>query len=101
MNKYRNKKVEIDGIVFDSKKEAKRYGDLKLLERAGQIRDLTLQVRMPLEVNGQKVCTYISDFRYQDRGQTVYEDCKGIRTPVYLLKRKLVKAILGVEILET
>jgi hypothetical protein len=107
MNKYRNVKTEVDAIRFDSKREAARYQELKLLERAGEIRDLSLQVRLPLEVNGEKVCTYICDFHYFEKnkglgfGRWVYEDVKGKRTPVYLLKKKLVKAILGIEILET
>ncbi len=104
-SKYRNKKTEVDGIVFDSKKEAKRYQELKMLERTGDIKDLTLQVRIPLEVEGERVCVYVCDFRYYGRKNggwyPVYEDVKGKRTPVYLLKKKLVKAILGVDILET
>lgn len=104
-SKYKNIKTEIDGIKFDSKKEAKRYQELRLLEQAGAINELKLQQRVPLEVNGTKVCTYICDFAYwvprAGLTQHIFEDCKGMRTPVYLLKKKLVKAILGVDILET
>lgn len=106
-SKYRNKKTEVDGIVFDSKKEAARYGELKLLERQGVIRDLTRQVRLPLEVDGERICVYVCDFRYFKKnkglsfGNWIYEDVKGLRTPVYLLKKKLVRALLKIDILET
>jgi len=66
-NKYRNKKTEVNGIVFDSKKEATRYCELKTLEQVGVIRDLTCQVRMPLEIDGDRVCVYVCDFRYELR----------------------------------
>jgi hypothetical protein len=101
MSKYRNVRTEIDGIVFDSKREATRYQDLKLLERVGLIGNLQRQVRIPLEVNGEKVCDYIVDFKYHENERVVLEDCKGMRTPVYLLKKKLVRACLGMEIRET
>lgn len=107
-SKYKNKKTVVDGITFDSKKEAARYSELKLLERQGAIKDLALQVRIPLEVNHVRVCIYVCDFQYSIPARSVlgltrwvFEDCKGMRTPVYILKKKLVKAILGIEILET
>lgn len=101
MNKYRNIKTEVDGIVFDSKKEAARYGQLKLMERAGAISGLVLQPSMLLEVNGKKIGKYIADFSYYDeQDKTVVEDCKGVKTPVYRLKKKLVKALYGIEIQE-
>lgn len=101
--KYGNKKTEVDGIVFDSKKEATRYQELRLLERAGAIGDLELQPKYPIEVNGTKICTYIGDFRYRDpasKYNRTIEDVKGIKTPVYRLKKKLMKAIYGIEIQE-
>lgn len=107
MNKYRNKKTEVNGEMFDSKKEAARWSDLLLLQRAGEIRDLTRQVRLPLEIDGDRVCVYVCDFRYFQKnnglgfGKWIYEDVKGTRTPVYLLKKKLVKALLKIDILET
>jgi hypothetical protein len=76
---------------------------LKALERAGRCRNLELQVRFPLEVNGQKICTYIADFRYElERGEGLWEhiveDAKGVETPEFKIKKKLMKAIHGIEI---
>jgi hypothetical protein len=99
-NKYGARKTEVDGITFDSAKEAKRYGELKLLERAGEIAELELQPKYDLTVKGQKVCTYKADFRYFEHGCEVVEDVKGMRTPVYRLKKKLMKACHGIEIRE-
>jgi hypothetical protein len=102
-SKFGNKKTEVDGIMFDSKREAARYQALKLMAHAGEITELELQVRFPIRVNGQEVCCYISDFTYRPRGggSLVVEDCKGAKTETYLLKKKLLKAIHGIEILET
>ena len=102
-NKYRNKPVVIDGITFHSTAEGNRYVELKRLQDAGEIRLLTLQPRAVLEVNGVKVGTYVGDFKYLDpaTGQFVIEDVKGVKTPVYRLKKKLVKALYGIEIKET
>lgn len=102
MSKYGNKKTEVDGILFDSKKEAARYQDLKLLERAKQIGSLTMQPKFVIEINKTKVCTYIADFAYHDlvKGWFVVEDVKGMRTPIYRLKKKLMKACHGIEITE-
>lgn len=93
-NKYRNVKTVVDGITFDSKKEAKRYGELKLLEKAGEITDLELQPEYPLNVNGKTVAKYRGDFRYFDRrnGVVVHEDVKGVQTPVFRLKKKILAA---------
>jgi len=99
-NKYGNKKTVVDNIVFDSMKEAARYGELKLLEKAGKIDLLELQPKFRLEVNGEKICTYIADFQYDDDGHTVVEDVKGVKTAIYRLKKKLVKAIFGIDIQE-
>jgi hypothetical protein len=107
--KFNNVKVEIDGIRFDSKFEAHRYTELKLMEKAGMIRDLKLQVRFPIIINEEKVCTYIADFVYQEEiewaagrsWQQVVEDAKGMRTPVYNLKKRLMRAVLGITIKET
>ena len=80
--KYKNKKVEIDGIKFDSKKEANRYCELKLLERAGKIFDLKLQPRFLLQENFKyknktyRKIEYVADFEYTENGQTVVEDVK-------------------------
>ena len=99
-NKYGNKKTVVDNITFDSMKEAARYGELKLLEKAGKIDLLELQPKFRLEVNGEKICTYIADFQYDDDGHTVVEDVKGVKTAIYRLKKKLVKAIFGIDIQE-
>lgn len=91
----------VDGVKFASKKEAKRYSELRLLERAGEIAALILQPKLYVTINNILVCTYIADFGYLKDGQSITEDCKGVRTPVYRLKKKLVKALYGVEVLET
>ncbi len=101
-SKWRNVKVELDGHKFDSKKEAARYQQLKLLLRARAIKNLRFQVWYRLEVNGVLICRYRADFVYEDaeRGETV-EDVKGFRTPVYKLKAKLMLACHGIRIRET
>lgn len=90
--KYHSKRTEVDGIKFASKLEAKRYGELKLLERAKKISDLTMQPRFSIVVNGTKVCTYVADFAYLDNKKLVVEDCKGQLLPIYKLKKKLFEA---------
>lgn len=93
-NKYRAKKTVVDGITFDSKAEANRYVLLKLMEKANDITDLKLQPEYPLKVNGVMVCKAIWDFRYMEPGRgVVIEDVKGVRTPVYRLKKKLFEAL--------
>ena len=96
-SKYKAKKVVVDGITFDSKKEARRYKELKLLERAGVIKDLVLQPSFLLQDKfkykdkTEHKIKYIADFKYLDTktGKTVVEDVKGYKTDVYKLKRKL------------
>ncbi len=94
-NKYSNKKIEIDGHKFDSKKEARRYVDLKLLLRAKQIANLELQPTFVLQDsfkhNDKQIrqITYIADFMYQKDCQCIVEDVKGFKTDVYNLKKKL------------
>ena len=95
--KYHNKKVIIDGIKFDSKLEANRYKELKLLEKKGYILDLKLQPSYDLipsfKKNGKiyRKITYKADFSYVTTkdNQVVVEDTKGFKTPVYMLKKKL------------
>jgi hypothetical protein len=91
-----------EGVRFASKREAKRYGELLMLGKAGEIADLELQPRFPIIVNGRKVCDYIADFQYYDLQQQrlITEDSKGMRTPVYRLKKKLVEAQYAIEIRE-
>ena len=89
----------IDGIRFASKAEAKRYEELKLMQKSREIKKLELQPSYQIEVNGQKICKYIADFKYQDKqGNEHIEDVKGILTPVFRLKQKLLRACLGLEI---
>lgn len=95
--KYYNKKTIIDGIVFASKLEAKRYTELKLLEKQGIIKDLELQPSYDLIPSFKKdnktyrKGTYKADFSYFDieNNKTIVEDTKGFKTPVYMLKKKL------------
>ena len=103
MTKYRAKHVIDGGIRFASKAEHRRWLELKMLVAAREIEGLELQPKFPLIVNGVKVCTYIADFRYIDRrtGETITEDVKGMASlPIFRLKKKLVKAVLGIEITE-
>lgn len=95
--KYHNKKTCINGIVFDSKLEAKRYSELKLLEKANLIDDLQLQPSFELQPsykkNGKTIraITYKADFSYFDKekGRLVIEDTKGMKTKDYLIKKKM------------
>lgn len=105
MSKYNNKKVAIDGINFDSQKEAARYAVLRLLERGKAISDLRLQVAFVLapaiNLNGRKKPSlrYIADFVYMENGKQVIEDVKGMLTEVYKVKRHLM-IVNGYEIRE-
>ena len=120
-NKYYNKKCVANGIVFDSHKEARRYQELMLLERAGVIKNLRMQepfVLIPSQYetyerfgkNGQRLkdgtrliereCTYIADFVYVEDGKLVVEDTKGIKTKDYIIKRKLMLHTHGIRIRE-
>lgn len=94
-SKYGNKKIVVDGITFDSKLEAKRWGELKLLERAGEIRDLSRQPRYPIEVKGHHIGVYYGDFSYIDGPIRVCEDVKSppTKTDLWRLKWKLVMAL--------
>lgn len=102
MNKYRNIKTVIDGITFASKAEAWRYLELMALKKAMVISDLVLQPKWAMKVNGVKICSYVADFAYREKGNfwLIVEDVKGIKTPVYRLKKKLMKAIHGIDIKE-
>ena len=93
MNKYRNKKTVVDGITFDSKREANRYCELILLEKAGKIYNLRCQPRIPLMVNGKKIGHYIGDFEYYVNGETIIEDVKSLvtKTAVYKIKKKILE----------
>ena len=101
-SKYRNVPVTLDGHRFASKAEARRYSELKLLSTAGIITELALQPRYPLVIEGQRIATYVGDFRYRRDGRTIVEDVKSpaSRTPVYRLKAKLLFALHGIAIVE-
>lgn len=108
----------VDGIIFDSKKEAHRYLELKLLQRAGKIQNLELQKPFELiptqrepetmtktgKVKQGKVIEksvkYIADFVYTENGKTVVEDTKGFKTKDYIIKRKLMLYVYGIKIKE-
>lgn len=121
--KYGNTKITVDGIQFDSKREAARYRELKLLERAGVISFLQRQAKFQLIPNqyaqsdetytkgprkGQRKpgklleheCNYIADFCYIRNGETIVEDAKGYRTEVYRIKKKLMLERYGIQIRE-
>lgn len=109
MSKYNSKKTIVDGQVFDSRKEAKRYQELLFLERAGVIKNLSRQVKFVLipsqrdEVTGKVVereCSYRADFKYTEDGKTVVEDVKGFKTKEYIVKRKMMLWKYGIRIRE-
>ena len=121
MTKYHNRKITVDGITFDSRREYNRYRELKLLERAGIIQGLELQkkyVLIPAQYetferygkkgqrlkDGQKCiekeCAYIADFVYTENGKSVVEDTKGMRTKEYIIKRKLMLYVHGIRVKE-
>ena len=95
MNKYRNKKVQVNMYVFDSIAESRRYKELKLLEQAGKIQNLELQPHFLLQEafkkNGKtyRKIEYIADFKYIENIKTIVEDVKGLQTDVFKLKHKL------------
>ena len=118
--KYGNKKIYEDGEVFDSKKEYRRWKELILLVKAGKISKLQRQVKYTLipsqrepDIRGprggirpgkliEREVSYIADFVYTDKaGQIVVEDCKGLRTKEYIIKRKLMLHEYGIRIKET
>lgn len=128
MSKYNNQKTVVDGITFDSKKEAARWQELLLLQKAGKITDLQRQVKFVLiptqRINGyviERECYYKADFVYKmpvdtvkcepmssgrmyrvpyKEWKTIVEDTKGFRTPDYVIKRKLMLYVHGIEIKE-
>lgn len=102
MNKFGAKRTEFKGRMFDSRAEQQRAIQLEMLMMAGDVRNVEYQPSFDLVVNGVKVGRYVADFRYVDvaTGRTVVEDVKGVKTPVYRLKAKLVKALYGVEVQE-
>lgn len=107
MSKYNNQKIRVGGELFDSKREYNRWCELRLLERSGIICNLQRQVKFRL-IDSQKTperterpCDYIADFVYYENGKLVVEDCKGMRTDVYKIKRKLMIEKYNISIKET
>ena len=98
--KYRNKKVHYDGLLFDSIREKTRYQELKLLEAHGAISDLQVQQSFRIVIDKILICRYVADFVYFENGFRVVEDSKGFKTREYIIKRKLMLAVLGIEIRE-
>ena len=120
-NKYLNKKCEINGIVFDSRKEARRYCELLLLVNGNYIKNLQRQVKYVLipaqyevveryDKSGKRLkdskklvereCSYVADFVYEEDGKTVVEDTKGMKTKDYIIKRKLMLQVHGIRVRE-
>lgn len=101
-HKYGAVPTIVDGIRFASKREAKRYGELKILAQSREIFELRMQWKFPLHtIDNKKVSSYIADFVYLENGKLVVEDVKGVRTPLYRLKRKWLKAEYGIVVKET
>ena len=107
--KYGNKRVTVDGITFDSQREAVRFQELRLLEKAGEIGGLRRQVHyelIPAQYDRrtgkllERSVKYVADFVYQTDGFTVVEDVKGVRTKEYIIKRKLLLYRHGLRIQE-
>jgi hypothetical protein len=107
-SKFSSVMTTVDGIKFRSKAEARRYGELKLLEKAGEIKDLELQPRYPLHVGGfgiyrgTHIGDYLADFRYREgpKGLLRIEDVKGVKTALYRWKKKHVEAQYGITVTE-
>lgn len=116
-HKYHAVRTQVDGIMFASKKEAKRYQELKMLEQSGEIWDLELQPRFPLVVASTtgtvmgaakaiagafdgRIGEYRADFAYCDRHGRIVEDVKGFKTPLYRWKAKHLAAQYGIQIRE-
>ena len=102
-SKFGAKKTMVDGITFDSKWESERYGQLKAMERGGIVTDLELQVKYDIVINDIKICKYIADFVYKEESsdgkiKEIVEDAKGFETPEFKLKKKLMKAVHGIDI---
>ncbi len=109
MSKYGNRKIFEDGQTFDSLREYRRWRELQLLERAGEIANLRRQVRydlIPVQYDRrtgkiiERAVYYIADFVYENEGFTVVEDAKGCRTKEYIIKRKLLLYRHGLRIQE-
>lgn len=108
MSKYGNKKFKADGILWDSKKEFARWCELRILEKGKVISDLQRQKEfelIPKQRDSQgkaiRAVKYKADFVYIENNKLIVEDCKGFKTEVYKLKKKLMLYVHGIEIRET
>lgn len=106
-SKFRNVKTVIDGVKFDSKAESRRYLELNLMQQAGLIFDLQMQIKYTLIARQKRAdgvtelpVFYVADFQYFEKGKLVVEDVKGVKTPVYIVKRKLMLEKHGITIKE-
>lgn len=101
-HKFNAVPTEVDGVRFDSKREARRWAELQLLQRAGQIHHLERQIAYPLHAGAQQpIGAYVADFSYvRADGHLVVEDAKGVRTPLYRWKKKHLAAEYGIAIVE-
>lgn len=103
MNKYGNKKTIYNGKIYDSKKEANRAFELDMLKKAKLVEDFEAQFPLSIIINGVKVCKYVADFKVKYSDRVEYEDVKSDytkRLPLYRIKKKLVLAVLGIDIKE-
>ena len=118
MSKYRSRKITVDGVTYDSKKEYRRWKELCLLQKAGKITDLERQVPFELipaqrepdtvGIRGgirkgrviEYAVKYVADFVYYENGKKVVEDTKGFKTKDYIIKRKLMLSVYGIRIKE-
>ena len=101
-SKFSNVRVTVAGFTFDSKSEATHYLRLRELARSGRIAELTVHPVFKLAVNGYPICRYVADFSFVavSTGQRIVQDVKGCPTQVYRLKKRLLRAIQGIEIQE-
>ena len=103
-NRFKVSPVEertFNGMVFASKKEMKRYAELRLLERAGEVQDLELQPEFRVSINDQHFCTYTADFAYTEKGQRVIEELKSTGTAkdaAYRLRKKAAELFYGIKV---
>lgn len=100
-SKYSSKRTFYNGVWYASKKESKRAYELDMLLKAGEVKKWTPQVKYEFVLNGKKICSYFLDFLVEySNGEIRYEDVKGMQTPVYKIKKKMMKAFYDIDITE-
>ena len=97
-SKYKAVKTVVDGITFASKREAYYYRLYSKMQEAGMIKNLKLQTSIPFKLNGEKVFTYKPDFEYDDENGHHIVDVKGVETPLFRLKKKLIEKLYKINI---